>query len=229
MITPKDKLADVLSRNVNLLPIVFRFGIGSNIGHDTIELICSKKGLNLEFFLSVVNTYNSSDYFPSTDAVDLRMLIDFLTKTHDYLKEVSIPQLQNLMVELKRKLPDAKLSLTLEKYFNEYVEKLLQHILFEEENIFPLVTNDGKPEGGDHQKVYDKNLKKLFNQHTKVETELSDLIVVIVQHIPEYSDKQLLFDILHTLSHFELEQIDHARFEDKILIPRLIELLTHKE
>lgn len=226
MITQKDKLSDVLSRNINLLPIVFRFGISSNLGQETIEMICSKRAMDLEFFLSVINTYNSSDYFPNIDTIDLNLLIDFLTKTHNYHKGVTIPRLQGLLNELKRKLPDAKLSHTLEKYFNEYVEKLLKHISFEEDNIFPLVAKSNYLEDSDGQKISSNNLKKLFNQHTNVETELSDLIVVIIQHIPANSDEQLFFEILHSLSHFELEQIDHARFEDKILVPRLLKLLT---
>ena len=45
-------------------------------------------------------------------------------------------------------------------------------------------------------------------------------------YIPgENANMQLIHDILHALSHFEQEQIDHARFEDKILVPKLLELL----
>ncbi|MCX6190183.1 MAG: hemerythrin domain-containing protein [Bacteroidetes bacterium] len=225
MITQNDKLAEVLSRNINLLPIIVRFGAHSNIGQESIKAICSGKGIDLAFFLSVINTYNSSEYFPNGDFIDLGLLVDFLTKTHDYHKIVTIPRLQSLIKELKTKLPDKKLSTILEKYFNEYVERLLNHIKFEEDFIFPLVKMGVK----EQQKESLKKLKKLFSQHTNVETEINDLIVVIIQHIPEYSDEQLFFEILHTLTHFELEQIDHARFEDKILVPRLLRLLTHEE
>jgi len=225
MITQNDKLAEVLCRNINLLPIVARFGAHSNIGQESIKAICYKKGLDLDFFLAVLNTYSSSEYFPNSDFIDLDLLVDFLTKTHDYHKVVTIPRLQALLNELKTKLPDNKLSTTLEKYFNEYVEKLLNHIKFEEDFIFPLV----KMEVNEQQKNSLKKLKKLFGQHTNVETEINDLIVVLLQHIPENSNEQLFFEILHTLTHFELEQIDHARFEDKILVPRLLKLLTHEE
>lgn len=222
MITENEKLAEVLSKNINLLPIVFRFGAHSNIGQESIKTICSKKGIDLEFFLSVVNTYHSSEYFPNTDLIDLDLLVDFLTKTHDYHKGVTIPHLQKLLNELRRKLPDDKLSVTLGKYFDEYVEKLFNHIKFEEDFIFPLVKKGATEQPKDSL----KKLRKLFSQHTNVETEITDLIVIILQHIPESSNEQLFFEILHTLTHFELEQIDHARFEDKILVPGIVRLLT---
>jgi len=220
MITANHKLADIISRNINILPIVFRFGIGSNIGNCTIEKICFERNIDLNFFLSVVNTYDSGDYFPKINCVDLRLLIDFLTKTHEYHKSFTIPKLKGLMVELKHRYPNLKLSVTLEKYLNDYIDKLLAHIEFEEKNIFPLIIAPGKQD-----KASLSNLKKIFGQHTNVETELSDLIMIIIQHIPQNSDVQLFHEILHSLSHFEKEQIDHARFEDKILVPRLMELV----
>lgn len=225
MITQNDKLAKVLTKNINLLPIIYRLGANSNIGQETIKTICTKKGLNVEFFLSVINTYDSSEYFPNIDVIDINLLVEFLIKTHDYHKSITIPRLQLLLNDLKRKQPNIKMSVTLEKYFNEYVEKLLTHIKFEEDFIFPLAQKGAK----EQQKDSLKKLKTLFHQHTNVETEINDLIVVIIQHIPENSDEQLFFEILHTLAHFELEQIDHARFEDKILVPRLLKLLTSEE
>jgi len=225
MFSANDMLADIICRNIDLLPIVFRFGISSNIGQTTIGEMCLEKGLEIDFFLSVINTYNSTEYFPRIDSIDLSLLTDFLTKTHDYHKSSTIPRLRGLMNELKGKFPDKQLIITLEKYLNEYIEKLIAHIDFEERNIFPLV-KIGTSKGADNNHRNSmKNLKKLLNQHTNVETEISDLIVIIIQHIPDNSDVQLFYEVLHTLSHFEKEQIDHARFEDKILVPRLMKLL----
>jgi len=226
MIKSDDKLADVIYGNIDLLPIVFRFGISQNLGQGTISEICLERNVDLVFFLSVVNTYNSVDYFPNSETTDLSLLIDFLTRTHDYHKDITIPRLRELLRDLKRKIRDVKLVNVLEEYLNSYIEKLLDHILFEEANIFPLVTK-GKYDLFDSEgKESINHLQKLFSQHTNVETELSDLIIIIIQHIPDNSNVQLFHEILHTLTHFEKEQLDHARFEDKILVPRLLRQLT---
>jgi len=228
MINASDKLCEVVGRNIDLLPIIFRFGINHNMGQASISEICREKEIDVDFLLSVLNTYHSSDYFPNIDTINLSLLTDFLTKTHQYHKRVTIPLLNSLMQELKIKLPDTKLVITLEKYLNDYVSKLTEHIEFEEKNIFPLVDKLAGSDEVSNNKTTTGNLKKLFNQHTNVETEISDLIMIIVQHIPAHADVQLFHNILHTLSHFEKEQVDHARFEDKILVPRLLKLFDTK-
>lgn len=223
---PSDQLSEVISRDIDLLPVIARFGISSGIGQQTIREICSENGIDQGFFLAVLNTYHTSDYFPAVESMDLRLLTDFLTETHLYHKRVTIPLLLELMKDLKEKLPDTKLVTILEKYLNEYIDKLLAHIAFEEKQIFPLVEVVTRKGRSGQRKPSGSQLKKLFGQHANVETEISDLILIIIRHIPPGADVQLFHTILHTLTHFEKEQLDHARFEDKILVPRLMEILT---
>lgn len=226
MIRPDDKLTDVLHRNIDLLPIVFRFGISQNIGQHSIMELCRERNINMAFFLSIMNTYDSPDFFPESENVDLKMLTDFLRKTHDYHKDVTIPRLRNLLGDLKLNIPGTKLAFILENYLNSYIDKLLLHIMFEEENIFPLVDSAEQGNTAFSSGESLTRLEDIFSQHTNVETELSDLITIILQHIPDDSDALLFHEILHTLTHFEKEQVDHARFEDKILVPRLLKQIT---
>lgn len=228
LIEADDQLCEVLGRNIDLLPIVFRFGISSNMGQSTLEEICLNKKIDSDFLLSVLNTYHSSNYFPNTESINLTLLTDFLTRTHQHHKQVTIPLLGSLMQELKIKLPDTKLTITLERYLNNYVTRLMDHIEFEEKYIFPLVGLLKANGSRSDLKTSSSKLKRLFGQHNNVETEISDLIMIILQHIPENTDIQIFHDILHTLSHFEKEQVDHARFEDKILVPRLLKLFGTK-
>jgi regulator of cell morphogenesis and NO signaling len=117
-------------------------------------------------------------------------------------------------------MPNEKLLLIIEKYLNQYIKKLIQHIDFEEKDIFPLVNKKKKM---DERSM---NIKKLFRQHTNVENEISDLKTIIIRYIPQDATMDLIHDLLHALSHFEKEQLDHARFEDNILIPKLLKLLS---
>lgn len=228
LIAADDKLCDVIARDIDLLPVVLRFGIGSNIGQATVDEVCAENGIDPDFFLAVINTYHTKDYFPNIDSINLSLLIDFLTRTHLYHRQVTIPLLERFMKELKVKLPDTRLVITLENYLKDYVNKLNTHNEFEERKIFPLASRLAENSGSNEVKTSAANLRKLFNQHVNVETEIGDLIMVIIQHIPKNADQQLFHDILHTLSHFEKEQIDHARFEDKILVPRILKLFISK-
>lgn len=221
MIKTTDKLFEVIVNNIDLLPIVNRFEIKSNIGQKTIANICTEKQIDAGFFVSILNTFNSPDYFPPIEKVDLQTLVFFLTNTHNYLKNVSIPKLYQLIDELKVQNPTDKFIVIIENFFVEYITNLKKHIEYEEKEIFPLVQNWSDVKS----KKTSKEIQKLFKQHENVENEISDLLAIIVQHIPENTNLQLIHDILHALSHFEKEQIDHARFEDKILVPKLLELL----
>jgi regulator of cell morphogenesis and NO signaling len=220
MITENDKLSDVIGRNIDLLPIIHRLGLSTNIGERNIREVCNDHVKDVNFILVILNTYSSDNYFPKPDDLELKPLIDFLTQTHTYHKQVTIPRLNGFIQQLKQNMPNEKLLLVIEKYLNQYIKKLIQHIDFEEKDIFPLVNRklmvDEKP----------VNIKKLFRQHTNVENEISDLKTIIIRHIPQNANMDLIHDLLHTLAHFEKEQLDHARFEDKILIPKLLKLLS---
>jgi regulator of cell morphogenesis and NO signaling len=222
MITERDKLSDVISMNIDLLPITHRLGLSTHIGEKTIREICILCGRDVKFTLGILNTFSTANYLPNPEDMDLCPLIDFLTKTHEFHKQVTIPRLSGLIVQMKQLMPNEKLLIVVEDYLNQYIEKLIKHIDYEETEVFPLVRKRVEVK----VKTHVSNLKKLFKQHTNVENELSDLKTIIIRHIPQDVDMNLINDLLHTLSHFEKEQVDHARFEDKILIPRLIALQT---
>lgn len=220
MITENDKLSDVISHNIDLLPIVHRLGLSTNLGERSIREVCQMNDRDTRFILGILNTYSSVDYLPNPDDMELQPLIEFLTKTHEFLKQVTIPRLSGFLNQLKQLMPDEKLLIVVEHYLSQYLKKLLQHIDFEEREIFPLV-----------EKMHDSlalvptyNLKKIFKQHTNVENEITDLKTIIIRHIPPNINMNLINDLLHTLYHFEKEQLDHARFENNILIPKLINL-----
>lgn len=223
MITENDKLSDVISKNIDLLPIIHRLGLSIAIGEQTICEVCTLRDADTRFILGILNTYSSANYFPKPEDVDLKPLIVFLSKTHEFHKQVTIPRLFASIEQLKLLMPDEKLLLVVENFLNHYIAKLIKHIDFEEKEIFPLVEQKYSSE----LKSPVVNLKKLFKQHTNVENEISDLKTIIIRHIPANVDMVLIHDLLHTLAHFEKEQLDHARFEDKILIPKLLALQSN--
>jgi len=220
MITENDKLSDIVSNNIDLLPILNRLGISTNIGERSISEVCTLNKKDIRFVLGILNTYSSSEYFPKPDELQLLPLVDFLTQTHNYHKQVTIPRLYSFIGKLKQLMPNEKLLIIVEKYLNQYIKKLVSHIDFEEQEIFPLVNIKN------HSDVNSLKIRKLFKQHTNVENEISDLKTIIIRHIPDNIDMNLIHDLLHTLSHFEKEQLDHARFEDKILVPKLLTMLS---
>ena len=97
LILPTDQLSEVISRDIDLLPVIARFGVCAGIGQLTISEVCRSRGIDPGFFLAVLNTYHTSDYFPDIESIDLVLLTNFLTETHLYHKRVTIPMLLQLM------------------------------------------------------------------------------------------------------------------------------------
>jgi regulator of cell morphogenesis and NO signaling len=220
MISESHKLSDIISNNIDLLPILHRLGLITNIGERSISEVCRINHKDARFVLGILNTYSSADYFPEPDDLELQPLVDFLIQTHNYHKQVTIPRINGFIEQLKQHMPNEKLLIIVEKYLKQYIRKLIQHINFEELEIFPLVKMDHQ------QNANSLKIKKIFRQHTNVENEISDLKTIIIRHIPGNINMNLVHDLLHALSHFEKEQLDHARFEDKILMPKLLKLLS---
>ena len=74
-ITKNMKMAEVIHRNYRLLPIINRFGIELGFGDDSVENVCSKKQIEVDFFLDIVNSYLDENYFPKKHLASFSSLV----------------------------------------------------------------------------------------------------------------------------------------------------------
>jgi regulator of cell morphogenesis and NO signaling len=216
-----DKLFDLVDANHNLLPVLNRFGIRPGFKDRTVAEVCAEKGINKDFFLALVNTYNNPDYFPEEELLGFSplLIIDYLRKTHEYYIGYFLPRLEGLLDRMSGDdggdNPDLR---TIRSFYEKYRQELLAHIRDEEENVFPAVVDFIRSSAD----------RKLGNaaisfekEHTNVEMKLSDLKHLIVKYVrPGYDDNDF-FEFLSALRRFEKDIIDHARIEDKILVPQI--------
>ncbi len=56
--TQEDRIIDIVETNYNLLPIINRFGISLGNKDKTLFEICSSKGISIDFFLVIINTFS---------------------------------------------------------------------------------------------------------------------------------------------------------------------------
>ena len=54
-----DPLAEVINKNVDLIPVINRFGIKLGFQNKTIEEVCNTYKVNTDFFLTIINTYHN--------------------------------------------------------------------------------------------------------------------------------------------------------------------------
>lgn len=237
MLLEKDmKLADVIHHDFNLVPVISRFGIKLGFGDDSIEDICNKKQVNLDFFLTILNAYHDPQYLDKKylQSFSTGLLIDYLQKTHNYYLQNKIPEIESLINDMATESEVDKASYQLlHKFFNEYKSELKKHIEREEENVYPYVIK--LEEAVENNSVTESLLLRIKEysitsyeaEHENVEEKLMDLKNIIIKYLPS-SEKQLSrYRLLKELTVLEKDLNDHARMEDLIMVPK-VELLERK-
>ena len=58
------RMADLIHANYSLLPVFNRFDIQLGFGDKTVAEVCLHQGVNVNFFLEIINSFHDHDYFP---------------------------------------------------------------------------------------------------------------------------------------------------------------------
>ena len=198
------------------------------VGEKTLKTISSQNGIELKSFLAILNTYNSKEYFPENDDVDINVLVNFLKRTHVYYLNYTLPRIENLLRQLSAECPENKPLAMIEQYYFDYKKQLTIHIDYEETELFPLIVEIVKKQSKISENA-DYYSDKIQHEHVNVEDKLSDLKTILIKFLPAEVNENSANELLFEISRFEQELLDHARFEDKILIPKLIILLQTRQ
>ena len=98
-------MADVVHGNYLLMPVINRFGIPLGFGEKTVQAVCRKHKIDIDFFLTIINTFSHEDYFPEKklQTFNVLMIVDYLQKTHTYYIETQVPLIEKLAHQLTYK------------------------------------------------------------------------------------------------------------------------------
>jgi regulator of cell morphogenesis and NO signaling len=228
---PNMKMAEVIHMNYHLLQLISRFGIKLGFGDKSVKQVCMDHSIDVNFFLEIVNSYHQKDYFPKKQlqGFPLKLIIDYLRKSHDYYLHTKIPQIASLLNQLSVYNRSSKIrSLQLiDTFFNEYKNELAVHIQREEEKVYPYVfavekafisKNPGR-EIEESIRLY--SMEDFEMEHDNVEDKLFDLKNILIKYLPLPIDSNLCNDILVELFKLEDDLSDHTRIENKVLIPKV--------
>ena len=225
------KMAEVIHVNYHLLPIISRFGISLGFGDKSVSQVCEEYKVDVDFFLEIVNSYHLKNYFPKKhlQGFSVGLIIDYLRKSHDYYLRTKIPQINDLLNELSAIKPDStNQSLRLiNRFFQEYKTELSTHIQREEDKVYPYIfaVEKAYTEKNPHQDIIDQirhySIENYEVDHDNVEDKLFDLKNLLIKYLPVPVDTNLSQAILTELFRLETDLRDHARIEDKILVPKI--------
>ena len=107
----------------------------------------------------------------------------------------------------------------LKRFYKEYQNEVKSHFEFEEEIVFPYITNLAQGVKSDSFTI-----ETFEENHSNIEDKLSDLKSIIIKYLPGGVLQEERISVLFRLSE-DLEK--HTLIEDKILAP-YVELLENE-
>lgn len=227
------KMADVIHLDYLLLPIIGRFGIDLGFGNKTVKEICLEKDINISFFLEIMNSYHNQDYFIEDQFQNypLTLIVAYLKNTHFYYINTKIPELEQMVQQFidsssEENKANNKL---IADFFEEYKLELIRHLKHEENTVFPYThTLEAALGKGIPVELVKKIREMPFrdddDDHGKLEEKLFDLKNLIIKFLPPVKRKDIMEKLLIELYRLEDDLNDHSRIEDKVLIPKVIQL-----
>lgn len=238
LIVGEMKLSDIIHHDYTLVPVINRFDIQLGFGDTTIEEICKVKNINLGFFLTILNTFHDSQYFPKEylKSFPSIVLIKYLRKAHISYVEEKIPEINGLITSLSKLSSGNKKTLDLiSNFFKEYSDEFGAHIEREEKIVYPYVLklerNIGNS-GNDALLIKEMDMYSISNyeqDHEDIEEKLFDLKNLLIKYLHAETDESRLFEetsylLLRELFVLEKELREHSRIEDLILVPKVEEM-----
>ena len=237
MILEKEmKLSEVILHDFNLVPIINRFGIQLGFGDSTIESVCKNKDIDLDFFMTILNSFHDPQYLDKEylRSFPVELLINYLKETHKYYLSDKIPEIEALIDDMVEEARDDKEPcLLLQKFFKDYVYELKKHIDREETLVYPYVIKlssslkTASISDSVISMIKEYSITLYEEEHDDVEEKLNDLKNIIIKYLPTVKDQKNRFLLLKELSALENDLADPARIEDLILLPK-VEILEKK-
>ncbi|AFK04703.1 hypothetical protein Emtol_3577 [Emticicia oligotrophica DSM 17448] len=188
---------------------------------------------NHELLDLILDLYNDDEDFPfeKLQKFSIEDILNYLQVTHQYYLNKKLPEIEQSLLHIFSKYGQShQLLASLAIFFNDYKNKLVDHIRMEEKQLFPyirkvIVASRVKPvcaEKLDLDPAF--SIQQFIDGHSPIEDELKEVSRIILQYSSDDSTPLPYKVFLNQVELFELELRKHAIIEDHVLVPMVIEL-----
>lgn len=215
---PTDRLSEVVEADYRLVQVVSRFGIAMGFADKTISEVCHEQNTEVHTFLAVVNSirgYQAGKSRPvSLDLVEMRTLLDYLHRTHEYLIHHQLPRMRRYLLGAIDCSGPGDVVFLLLKYFDMYVAEVQSHVKYEETEVHTYARRLlAGEQTGDERMSFHRHNEDFVNK-------LHELITIFLQYCPqEAGSNDALNDVVYDIYRIEEDLNMHCRIEDEMLIP----------
>jgi regulator of cell morphogenesis and NO signaling len=233
LFTRKMKMAEVVQGNYLLMPVISRFGIPMGFGEKTVQAVCRKYRIDVDFFLAIINAFTTEGYFPEKklQTFNVLMILDYLQRTHSYYIELEVPLIEKLLGNLLRHRPsDARKLKLIRKFFLNFKRELFSHLEQEETTTFPYVKKVYRlfqapnPSAKEKRALSHYSMHVYEEEHHDVDDKLYDLKNILIKYVRGDSMEEIYQEVIFELFRLEKDIQDHTRIENNILLPLVEEM-----
>ncbi|EJT5917305.1 iron-sulfur cluster repair di-iron protein [Clostridium perfringens] len=196
-------------------------------GSKSLELALKEKGVDVDKFVEDLNKEFKEFKFENSQYVDWREksseeLISHIVETHHGETFRLLKEIDPLMVKVFRVhfSHDPELLMKVHSLFGKLKCELEEHLLKEENILFPLMIKYDKAKNEKEKKEIEEDIRIIVNEHEAAGDILKELAEVTDDYkVPEWGciSFKLLYDYLHDL---EKDLFIHIHKENNILFPR---------
>lgn len=196
-------------------------------GSKSLEVALKEKGIDVDKFVEDLNKEFKEFKFENSQYVDWREksseeLISHIVETHHGETFRLLKEIDTLMVKVFRVhfSHDPELLMKVHSLFGKLKCELEEHLLKEENILFPLMIKYDKAKDEKEKKEIEEDIRIIVNEHEAAGDILKELAEVTDDYkVPEWGciSFKLLYDYLHDL---EKDLFIHIHKENNILFPR---------
>ncbi len=199
LIKQETKVSKAIHSSPATILVLERFGVQLGFGDQTIRDLCVSANLRPQLFILINNLYIDFGRITKTDLnrEDVIQLVHYLKRSHVYFLEEQIPRI-NQIIESELNTREDKNLRVIHKFYNDYTKEVKDHILYENEVVFPYILN---LIASDASMQY--SIDEYKHHHTDIEEKLEDLKNLLIKFLPEEFKMQVRRKI-----YFELLELE---------------------
>ena len=223
LVYPNMQLSEVVEEHPSLIPVINRFGIRLGLGDKSVKTLCEEHSLDMDFLLTVINTFLNEEYFPEKklQTFHTSQIIDYLTKTNQYYLRYQLPNIErHLGSFISMSTPGNPTLGLIGRFFSSFKEELIARIEKDDKIWFPYCMSLSKKLGKEPAGTID-GLQITSEQRTEdtIEALLADLKSIMVKHLSGDYDENLCYAVLFSVCSLEKDIKQHNRIRYRILTP----------
>lgn len=215
------KISEIVRENPSILLVLEHFGIDDVLKDKTVTQLCHEYDIDEFLFIIICNLYNgfhvgdTSKLYPSS----IPVIISYLINSHSYYINEKYPEIIDYIKILNGSGELKEMNLV-EDFFNEYFEEVTEHLDYEGEIAFPYFSGlFNKKHIFTNEKI---SVAHYQNHHSDIESKLTDLKNLLLQHIHIKNQRVVKRKLLYSLFELEFDLKIHSIIEDQILIPLVL-------